>query len=53
MRALGGDEPQQFDTKEQLLLAALTRLAVRMGQRTADEAVAVLRYHLGRVFPAG
>ncbi|MFF2814743.1 hypothetical protein ACFVT9_04315 [Kitasatospora cineracea] len=35
-----------------LALSAGLGLSVLLGRRSADDATAVLRYHLGRLFPA-
>ncbi|MFD7735609.1 TetR/AcrR family transcriptional regulator [Kitasatospora phosalacinea] len=50
----GQADPHVDARQEAVVLLAVSAglgLSVLLGQRTAEEAVAVLRYHLGRVFP--
>ncbi|WP_380280921.1 TetR/AcrR family transcriptional regulator [Kitasatospora purpeofusca] len=52
-----GDTDPQLDARQEavvlLAVSAGLGLSVLLGQRTADDAAAVLRYHLGRLFPGG
>ncbi|WP_051817210.1 TetR family transcriptional regulator C-terminal domain-containing protein [Kitasatospora sp. NRRL B-11411] len=51
----GGTAPGLDARQETVVLLALSAglgLSVLLGQRSADDATAVLRYHLGRLFPA-
>ncbi|MET9177183.1 TetR/AcrR family transcriptional regulator [Kitasatospora aureofaciens] len=53
-RRAGTADPRLDARQEAVVLLAVSAglgLSVLLGQRTADEATAVLRYHLGRVFP--
>lgn len=50
----GQADPRLSVREEAVILLAASAglgLSVLLGQRAADEAVAVLRYHLGRIFP--
>ncbi|RPE29403.1 TetR family transcriptional regulator [Kitasatospora cineracea] len=51
-----GDTAPGLDARQEtvvlLALSAGLGLSVLLGQRSADDATAVLRYHLGRLFPA-
>ncbi|GGU54686.1 TetR family transcriptional regulator C-terminal domain-containing protein [Kitasatospora aureofaciens] len=50
----GTADPRLDARQEAVVLLAVSAglgLSVLLGQRTADEATAVLHYHLGRVFP--
>ncbi|MEU9048226.1 MULTISPECIES: TetR/AcrR family transcriptional regulator [unclassified Kitasatospora] len=50
-----GDADPHLDARQEavvlLSVSAGLGLSVLLGQRTADDATAVLRYHLGRLFP--
>ncbi|MFJ1933147.1 TetR/AcrR family transcriptional regulator [Kitasatospora sp. NPDC088160] len=53
-RQAGDTDPRMDARQEAVVLLAVSAglgLSVLLGQRTADDAVAVLRYHLGRLFP--
>ncbi|MFJ4593638.1 TetR/AcrR family transcriptional regulator [Kitasatospora sp. NPDC088861] len=53
-RQAGDTDPRTDARQEAVVLLAVSAglgLSVLLGQRTADDAVAVLRYHLGRLFP--
>ncbi|MFE4516195.1 TetR/AcrR family transcriptional regulator [Kitasatospora sp. NPDC056783] len=49
----GATDPQLDPRQEAVVLLAVSAglgLSVLLGQRTAEDAIAVLRYHLGRIF---
>ncbi|MFE6865040.1 TetR/AcrR family transcriptional regulator [Kitasatospora sp. NPDC057692] len=52
-----GDTDPRLDARQEavvlLAVSAGLGLSVLLGQRTAEDATAVLRYHLGRLFPGG
>ncbi|MEV8327580.1 TetR/AcrR family transcriptional regulator [Kitasatospora sp. NPDC056731] len=53
-RQAGSTDPRMDARQEAVVLLAVSAglgLSVLLGQRTADDAVAVLHYHLGRLFP--
>ncbi|MEV7937867.1 TetR/AcrR family transcriptional regulator [Kitasatospora sp. NPDC088264] len=53
-RQAGDTDPRTDARQEAVVLLAVSAglgLSVLLGQRTADDAVAVLHYHLGRLFP--
>ncbi|MFD7594429.1 TetR/AcrR family transcriptional regulator [Kitasatospora sp. NPDC059812] len=53
-RQAGSTDPHMDARQEAVVLLAVSAglgLSVLLGQRTADDAVAVLHYHLGRLFP--
>ncbi|MFD7827979.1 TetR/AcrR family transcriptional regulator [Kitasatospora sp. NPDC059803] len=53
-RQAGDTDPRMDARQEAVVLLAVSAglgLSVLLGQRTADDAVAVLHYHLGRLFP--
>ncbi|MFD4532896.1 TetR/AcrR family transcriptional regulator [Kitasatospora sp. NPDC058397] len=54
-RQAGDTDPRMDARQEAVVLLAVSAglgLSVLLGQRTADDAVAVLHYHLGRLFPS-
>ncbi|MFF2041137.1 TetR/AcrR family transcriptional regulator [Kitasatospora sp. NPDC058170] len=55
-REAGDTDPRLDPGQEAVVLLALSAglgLSVLLGQRTADDATAVLHYHLARLFPPG